>query len=59
MSEVEVSFRPVIQNVYLSVLKRAHRPGIHIQVRIKFLNTDSQASKFEQRPNRGGSESFP
>src|SRR5207245_9678789 len=55
---IEISFRAVVEHINFSVLERVHRPGINIQIRIKFLENHPQTTRFEQRAKRRGSQAF-
>ena len=46
MSQVEIGFRAVLGNEYLSVLIRAHRAGIDIDIGIEFLRSHLIAAHF-------------
>ena len=43
MAEVEVSFRAVIGDIDFTVLVRAHRPRINVQIGIALLEGDFEA----------------
>ena len=58
MSQVQVGFRAVVEDVDLAVLVRAHRPRIDIDVGIEFLQPNAQTSMFQQHANRGARQSF-
>lgn len=36
MAQVQIRFRPVVQDVHFPVLERAHRAGVYIQVGVEF-----------------------
>ena len=40
MAQVQIRFRPVVQDVHFPVLERAHRAGVYIQVGVEFLKGD-------------------
>jgi hypothetical protein len=44
MAEVKVRFRAVIRNIALAVLVRVKRTGINVDVRVEFLDSNSQTS---------------
>ena len=44
VSEVEISFAAVIENIDLAVLIRAHRSRINIDVGVEFLHLDSKTT---------------
>ena len=58
MAEVQVGFRAVIQHIHFAVLIRTHRAGIHVEIRIKFLQRDLEAAIFEQCAERGRRQAF-
>ena len=58
VAEVEIGFCAVVQDVDLAVLEGIHRAGIHVQIRIKFLENNTQTTCFEQRSKRRGGQSF-
>ena len=47
--EIEVGFGPVVGDIDLAMLKRAHGAGIDVQVRIKFDHPYGQAARLENR----------
>src|SRR5581483_3647242 len=48
MSEIEVGFGAVVGDVDLAVLKRIHRAGVDVNVRVHFEQRDFQAATFQQ-----------
>src|SRR5262249_28407606 len=56
VSEVEVGFGPIVGDVDLAVLIRAHRARVDVDVRIELLEGDAISVAFEQAPARGGGE---
>ena len=52
MAQVEISFRAIVSHKDFSVLKRRHRAGIDVDVRIEFDQGDPQASALEQATDR-------
>ena len=48
MAEVEIGFGAVVGNENFAVLKRRHRAGIDVEVRIEFDQSHVQAARFEQ-----------
>ena len=55
VAEVEVGLCAVVGDVYLAVLKRAHRAWINIDVGIELLRGDLEAAAFQQTAEgRGG-----
>src|SRR5262249_19045829 len=53
VAKVEIRLRPVFSHEYLAVLKRTHRAGINIQVRIAFLECDLITATFEETTDGG------
>ena len=58
MAEVEIGLRAVVGDENFTVLKRAHRARIHVEVRIEFLQGDFETATFEETTYRGGSYAF-
>src|SRR5882724_10710076 len=58
VAEIEVGFGAVFGDKDFAVLKGAHRTGIHVQVRIAFLQGDFETATFEETTNRGGCYAF-
>src|SRR5271163_1704899 len=58
MAEVEIGLGAVVQHVDFAVLVRAHGAGIDVEVRIEFLQPNSQAAMLEQHADRGAREPF-
>ena len=58
VAQIEVRLRTVFGHKHFTVLKRAHRTGIDVQVRIAFLQGDFETATFEETANRGGSYAF-
>ena len=58
VSEVEVGFAAVVQDVDFAVLIGAHRARIDVDVRIEFLHADGKSALFEQHADGGAGESF-
>ncbi len=54
MSEVKVSFRSIIGDEHLAVLKRAHGPRIDIHIRIKLLCCYFQSTLLQEPAERCG-----
>ena len=47
MAQIEIGFRSVLGDKHLSVLERAHRPRIDVDVRIKFGHADFKPACFK------------
>src|SRR5437773_3536501 len=58
MAKVEVGLRAVFGDKDFPMLKRAHRTGINVQVRIAFLQGYFETATFEETAYRGGSNAF-
>jgi hypothetical protein len=58
VAEVEVRLRAVFRYEDFAVLKRAHRTGIDVQVRIAFLKCDFETATFEETTGRGGRDAL-
>ena len=56
--QVEVRLRAVIRDVDLPVLVRAHRAGVHVDVRVELHEGDLVAVVLEKAADRGGGETF-
>ena len=48
MAQVEIGFGAVFRDEDLTMLERAHRPGIHIQVGIQLENRNVVAPRLQQ-----------
>ena len=49
MSEIEIGLGAVIQHINFAVLKRIHRSGIDIEIRVELLENNAQTAQLEQR----------
>ena len=58
VAQVEVGLGPIVGDVDLAVLVRAHRPGIDVDVRVELLQRDLVAVALEQRADRGGGQAL-
>ena len=58
MSEVEIRLRAVIGYVNLSVLIRAHRTRIDVDIRVELLSRNLKSSRFKKPSERGGGYSL-
>jgi len=54
VAQIEVRLRAVFRHKHFAVLKRRHRAGIHVQVRIAFLKVDLETATFEETTDGGG-----
>src|SRR5690606_15529873 len=57
-AKIEIGFRAVIRDEYFAMLKRTHRAGIDIDVRIELQEGDFEAARFEDRGERSGGNPF-
>ena len=48
MTEIEVGFCAVVGHVDLTVLVGRHRAGVDVEIGVKFLDGDGEASRLEQ-----------
>src|SRR5205814_1366947 len=58
MAEIEVRLRAVVEHIDLTMLKRAHRARIDVEVWIEFLQPNLEPAMFEKRPKRRSREPF-
>src|SRR5689334_18527 len=58
VTQVQVRLRAIVQHVDFAVLIRTHSAGVHVDVRVKFLDGDVEAACFEQPPNRRSGDSL-
>ena len=58
VTEIEIGFRAVIGDEHFAMLKRRHRPRIHVQVRIELHQVDFEAAAFQQTANRSRRQSL-
>ena len=58
VAKIQISLRAVVEHINFAVLERVHRPGINIQIRIKFLQNDPQTTRFEQCAKRSCGQAF-
>ena len=59
VAKVQVRLRAVIRDENLAMLKRAHRPRIHVQIGIEFQEGDAKPARLEQTPDRGRGQALP
>src|SRR6266404_4339975 len=55
VAEIEVRLRAVLGDKHFTMLKRAHRTWINVEVRVAFLQCDFETATFEETADRGGS----
>jgi hypothetical protein len=58
MAKVEIGLRTVIGHEHLSVLIRAHRSRIDVEIRIELAKTDGVSTRLEKRAEGGRREAF-
>ena len=58
VTEIEIGFRAVIGDEHFAMLKRRHRPRIHVQVRIELHQVDFEAAAFQQTADRSRRQSL-
>ena len=58
MAEVKVGFRPVFGHKHFTVLKRAHRARIHVDVRIKLDHRHLESARLQKCRQRSGGDAF-
>jgi hypothetical protein len=58
VTEVEVGFGTVIEYIHFTVFIRVHRARVDVQVRVKLLHDDPQATEFEQSAEGGCGQAF-
>src|SRR3989344_451575 len=58
MAEIEVRLRTILRDIDFAVLIRAHRPGIHVEIRVALHPDDAQPSGLHQLAYRSGANSF-
>ena len=49
VTKVQISFRPIIKDIDLAVLKGTHRAGVDVQIRIEFLQDHLQSATLQKR----------
>ena len=52
VAEVQVGFGAVVGDEHFAVLKRAHGPGVDVQIGIEFLENDAKAALLEEQADR-------
>ena len=58
MAQVQIGLGAVFGDEDLTVLERAHRARIHIQIRIQLQDRNPVAAAFQQPAQAGGHDSF-
>ena len=58
VTNVEVSFCPIIGHEHFTVLERVHGPRVDVQIRVKLLHDDLDTPAGQEIPERRGSETF-
>jgi hypothetical protein len=59
VAQVQVGLGTVLGDEHLAVLKRRHRPGVDVDVRVQLDVGDADAARFEDRSQGGGGDAFP
>ena len=59
VAQVEVGLGAVLGDEHLAVLERAHRPGVHVDVRVELLDRHGQPARDQQPTQRGGRDALP
>ncbi len=58
MAEVEVGFGAVVGDEHLAVLRRAHRPGIDVEIGVEFPQPHGIATRLQERAERRRSQTL-
>src|SRR5205085_8959500 len=58
VAEVEVGLAAVLRDVHLTVLERAHRARVDVDVRVHLLQRDLEPAALEQEAHAGGREAL-
>ena len=58
MAEVEVGFRPVVGDIYLTVLIRAHGARIDVEIGVELTQPHLEFARLEQCAQRGGGKAL-
>ena len=58
MPKVEIGFRTVVGDENLSMLVRAHRAGIDVEIGIELAQPYLETTRLQQRAERGGCQTF-
>ena len=53
VAKVQIGLGAIVGHENLAVLKRAHRAGVDVQIRVKLAQTDRVAARLQQRPQCG------
>jgi hypothetical protein len=56
VAKVEIGLGAIFGHEHFAVLKRRHRAGIDIDVRVQLDEGDFEAARFEDRGERGGGD---
>src|SRR6185436_16941507 len=59
MAQVQVGLGAVLRDEHFAVLKRRHRPGVDVDVRVQLDVGDADAARLEDRGKGGGGDAFP
>ena len=58
MSEIQIRLRAILGHIDLSVLERAHRSRIHVDIWVHFLSSDFKAARLQQPSERSRSDAL-
>ena len=58
VSQIQVGFGAVAGDKNLPVLDRAHRAGVHINIRVQFQHVDLQPAGFQNGAQGGGGDAL-
>ena len=59
VTEIEISFAPVVQDKHLAVLERGHGAGIAVKVRVDLDRGDGKPTSLQENADRGGGHALP
>ena len=58
VTKIEISLGPVFQDVDLSMLVRAHRARVDVEIRVKFHQGDFETASFQEGAEGGGGKAL-
>jgi hypothetical protein len=56
MTDVKISFRAILGDEHLPVLKGVHRPGIDVEIWVQLLHRDAEPASNEEVAEAGSRE---
>ena len=59
VADVEIGLGAVLGDEHLTVLERAHRARVDVQVRVELLSRDGESTRLEEAAERGGDDALP